>query len=401
MLASSFLRTSYRFAPRIRHGRRSWQQHNNAGARGKIFGIIPVGITACALAFDDSERFVFAEAGGDFFNVPKQSVLKRNVILGGENQRHRVALCEWPADQCKHNGDSRTASLRSLFTWVKEAGYDGVEFSVGYFSKYYPNIPIEDVARAAKAEAEKFGLKIFGTNVWWVYDFGEKEDWEKRLEEMKAEARYTKLMGGEYVTFQLWLPQRHMDSGGAYRRDDAYLTRAAKRCADLQRMCHDLDMNCYIETHVRRISEDPEAFVDILKRADCELEVNGDLSHYVYRNINESTEDVAYILRHMGHTHQRMCRPFGDLSVNVPDPAKDWSRAGVTWRAFTFSKPGLAGGLSSRVICGESGPMHLVQDPLTTDASLVPLYRFMARYADASAKGVDLPIESPDDASPF
>ena len=33
-----------------------------------------------------------------------------------EAQRpHMVALCEWPADQCKHNGDARTASPRALF----------------------------------------------------------------------------------------------------------------------------------------------------------------------------------------------------------------------------------------------------------------------------------------------
>jgi hypothetical protein len=50
-------------------------------------------------------------------------------------------------------------------------------------------------------------------------------------------------------------------------------------------------------------------------------------------------------------------------------------------------KPGLHGGPSSRTICGETGPLHLVSDTLTQDAALVPLYRAMARYADAAAQG--------------
>ena len=43
----------------------------------------------------------------------------------------------------------------------------------------------------------------------------------------------------------------------------------------------------------------------------------------------------------MGHTHQRMARPFGDLSAVVDDPAEDWDAAGMTWAAFEFSMPGL------------------------------------------------------------
>ena len=109
--------------------------------------------------------------------------------------------------------------------------------------------------------------------------------------------------------------------------------------------------------------------------------------------------------------HQRMCRQHGDLSANVldDDPAADWDARGVTWQAFEYAKPALAGGLSSRcvqhlprgtgvgdqlaiavdtelrrsVIMGESGPIHLVQDALGLDAKLVPLWRAMARYADA------------------
>jgi hypothetical protein len=60
----------------------------------------------------------------------------------------------------------------------------------------------------------------------------------------------------------------------------------------------------------------------------------------------------------------------------------DWEAKGVTYLAFDYAKPALVGGLSSRVIVGESGPMHLVTDALGLDAKLVPLWRAMAAYAD-------------------
>lgn len=41
------------------------------------------------------------------------------------------------------------------------------------------------------------------------------------------------------------------------------------------------------------------------------------------------------------------------------------------------------------MIMGETGPMHLVKDALGLDAKLVPLWRAMARYADAEI-GVDI-----------
>lgn len=335
-----------------------------------------------------SSSAIAAPAG---VTTQRQSTLRRNIVLGDtslpeEKRPHRVALCEWPADQCKHNGDARTASPHALFSWVKANGYDGVEMSVGFFKQYFRNMSPDDVAKQARAAAAEQGMKIFGTNVWWVWDYP-SQDWEAFLSEMAEEVRLTKLMGGEYVTFQVWLSPEHLDTGGEYRRDQAYLERVAKRIEDLHRICWDQDMNCYIETHVQRVSEDPEAFCKIMDFAGVEFEVNGDLSHYVFRGMRSSGSDVARILSRMGHTHQRMARQFGDLSVDVADPAADWSGRGVTWSAYEFSRPGFVRGLSSRVVCGESGPMHGVHDPLRVDASLVPLYRMMAACADASARG--------------
>ena len=91
-----------------------------------------------------------------------------------------------------------------------------------------------------------------------------------------------------------------------------------------------------------------------------------------------------------------MARQFGDLSSDVEDPEKDWDAKGVTWQAMESMRPALKGGLSSRCIVGESGPLHLVKDPMALDAKLVPLYRAMAKHADVEAK-----IDAAAQANPF
>ena len=89
--------------------------------------------------------------------------------------------------------------------------------------------------------------------------------------------------------------------------------------------------------------------------------------------------------------HQRMARTHGDLSVNVVDPIEDWNNKGVTYEAFELSARVLknGGGLSSRTISGESGPIHLCTDPLSNDAKMVPLLRAMCSVADGE---LDYPL---------
>lgn len=215
----------------------------------------------------------------------------RNIVLGDQSipeadRPHRVALCEWPADQAKHNGEPRTASARALFKWLNKNGYDGIEATVPYFaSKFFPGMPLEQVALRAKKAAEAQGMKIFGANVWWCFDCG----WEDGsiIHEMKEQVRLTKLMGGEYVSFQMWLKPDALGDGGAHRNDTVYLDEVARRIEKLHQLCFEQGMNCYIETHVMRVSEDPEAFTKIMDRCRVPFETNGDLSHYVYRGLRK------------------------------------------------------------------------------------------------------------------
>ena len=51
------------------------------------------------------------------------------------------------------------------------------------------------------------------------------------------------------------------------------------------------------------------------------LDVTDESMGGALRSSGPGSEDVQRILERMGHTHQRMARPFGDLSAVVEDPA--------------------------------------------------------------------------------
>jgi hypothetical protein len=68
--------------------------------------------------------------------------------------------------------------------------------------------------------------------------------------------------------------------------------------------------------------------------------------------------------------------------IILPRQARDKRRdstQNLTLQAFESMRPALRGGLSSRAIAGESGPLHLRDtfgvSSLELDAKLVPLYR--------------------------
>merc|ERR1712139_453782 len=105
------------------------------------------------------------------------------------------------------------------------------------------------------------------------------------------------------------------------------------------------------------VSEDPAGFCRIMDACSDYFEVNADISHYQFRQITHG-KYLGQILARVGHHHARMCRTLGDLSADVADPKTDWHDRGLTWQAFQAIRPALSGGLSSRAIVGESGPMH-------------------------------------------
>jgi len=312
-----------------------------------------------------------------------------NIIL---SDRHRVALSEWTVDNYKHSGDDRVSSTPAYFHWVTQSGYDGVEASVRFFQRFFPNIPLEQVALKAKEEAKKFGVPIFGCNIWWITDdYINDQNFAANL---AKDIQLAQLMGAQYVTFQIWLSPEYIGTGGAYRRDENFLKQRAAVIDECHRLCYEYGLNCYIETHVDRVSEDLEAFTKIMRLCEYKFEVNGDLSHYVFKNIHKG-DDLEQVISRMGHTHQRIARPFGDLSFYVDDLRTDWMNGGATWKAFEITKPALRRGLSSRVIVGETGPIHNVRDAPLYDAQLLPLWRLMANYADSYVSGKNQEIEIP------
>ena len=73
------------------------------------------------------------------------------------------------------------------------------------------------------------------------------------------------------------------------------------------------------------------------------------------------------------------------------DVAADWASGGLTKQAYDFAQPAIKGGLSSRWVLGETGPMHGVKDALTLDRKLIPLWRKIAAAADEQVGQVQLP----------
>jgi hypothetical protein len=205
-------------------------------------------------------------------------------------------------------------------------------------------------------------------------------------------------LGGEFASFQYEVHPDYYNTAGLYREDEDYLRWCAETVEKLRDAAWKLGMNFYLEVHVDRITEDPAALARILEMCACEL--NGDLSHFVARGFTKG-KHVEKILKHVNHSHVRMARTYGDLSAAVEDPKADWEQKGVTWTAFQFMKPALAHGFSSRCLSGETGPYQLVKDSLTQDAKLVPLFRAMARFADAGAQGIQMKVEEPGDLKPW
>lgn len=324
--------------------------------------------------------------------------LGNNRVLGDQNtpaaaRPHRVAIAAWPT--MMGGNDPRNATLPALLGHLSSAGYEGVEFATHAFARYFPNDSHAVIARKARRECEKYGQRVFGATLHLGDGQLRKLNW---LAPVVDDMKLIQDMGGEFASFQYEIHPDYYFTAGAYREDADYLKWCADTVATLREEAWKIGLNFYLEIHVDRITEDPAALCRILEMTTCEL--NGDISHLLARGMTKG-KYVEKLLKHMGHTHVRMARQYGDLSAAVPDPKADWQAKGITWGMFQFMKAGLKDGLSSRTISGETGPFQLVKDSLTQDASLVPLYRAMARYADASAQGIEMKIEEPSDLKPW
>eukprot|EP01052_Picozoa_sp_SAG31_P041571 SAG31_NODE_6339_length_2057_cov_3.064351_1_plen_506_part_00 len=362
-----------------------------------------------------------------------EPAISHNQNLSG---RHRVCVTQWTligaasANHSQRFSEPRsvarplggrnelTDELDSLFEWAAAHGYEGLEMTVDDFrARWFRTESYEEVIRQVQRRTARYrevrvvgslfhvtdgdGLPGTGTarrmhsdGLRYDLDFADGDFWP----EMRRRLEMQRLIGSEYVTFQISLPRELQNTGGEYRHDETYLRRAACNIARLQRLSFSAGLNFYVETHIARVSEDPEAFVKIMDYSPVYFEVNIDISHYAYRNI---VDGAAYhrIMERAGHTHQRMARTFGDLSSEVIrgngedgghagtlDPHTDWEQNGLTYQAWDLMQLALRGGLSSRCIVGESGPWQLVVDSMALDAKLVPLYRLMAAHADQEAR---------------
>ena len=73
-----------------------------------------------------------------------------------------------------------------------------------------------------------------------VHDWS-RSNWRQTL---RAALQADVEMGCHYANFQIFLPPRHLNTGGEYRNDEAYLSRCAEGIAELQALCFELGLNC-------------------------------------------------------------------------------------------------------------------------------------------------------------
>ena len=154
--------------------------------------------------------------------------------------------------------------------WLKQNGYECAELTVDDFraavSWGSPHASPRELVRIAQQASRATGVKICG-GLYHISDgtfdpglpqqldfempgtlpfflchvgqhpapsaellFSPVGFWQKIEEKMPLEAE----IGSEYITFQICLPERHMNTGGAYRNDEQYLDLCAQRIARLQ-----------------------------------------------------------------------------------------------------------------------------------------------------------------------
>jgi len=218
--------------------------------------------------------------------------------LASENRPHRLAMANWPASV----KDPRTETLDAYLNFLAVNGYQGTEFGIGSFARYFPGQSHAAIASQVRRRLEQAGLQNFGATLHTGDDAMRALGW---LTGQKDQMKLIQDTGGEFVSYQINLHPGYLHTGGAYREDEEYLKFCADRASELRAAAWEQGMNFYLEVHVDRITDDPAATCRILQLATCEL--NGDLSHLLSRGITQG-KYVDTMLKHMGHTHVRMSR---------------------------------------------------------------------------------------------
>ena len=143
--------------------------------------------------------------------------------------KHKVVLGAWPIWGGRANNDPRTATLAALVNHCNSAGYDGAELSVrdiqGNF--YSSSTPLSTIVAEAKAVAPR-GFFTGGT--YHILDGNDSpyeglpntdpkrptHDWNNACywRDLRAALQADIDIGCHYASFQIFLPPRHMNTGG-------------------------------------------------------------------------------------------------------------------------------------------------------------------------------------------
>lgn len=126
--------------------------------------------------------------------------------------KHRVALAEWPVIRADMNSDKRVNSLNALIKYLIETGYDGIEMDLENFKSLYfkdSKLSNEEIINIIKSKLDENGLSVFGILKHSRDNDWDKDNVDKYLSDLKESLYFNKKLGAEYVTFQIWLPDRY------------------------------------------------------------------------------------------------------------------------------------------------------------------------------------------------
>lgn len=62
-----------------------------------------------------------------------------------------------------------------------------------------------------------------------------------------------KRIGSDYVTFQIDLPERYLNTSGEWRDDTKYLALVTDRLLRVRDLCWQHGLNAYFEVHIERV----------------------------------------------------------------------------------------------------------------------------------------------------
>jgi hypothetical protein len=180
-----------------------------------------------------------------------------------------VVLSEWVIRDAVSQKDERVATLDTFFSHVKRSGYDGIEICAEDLKAYFFDAELhdgdyrlhmsdDDFVSAIELAKTKHGIAVVGSS-YFIHDgrqvlphfpdFSDVDLWKRLARRMVLDKR----IGSDYVTFQIDLPEKYLNTNGEWRDDAEYLALVTDRLLRVRDLCWQHGLNAYFEVHIERV----------------------------------------------------------------------------------------------------------------------------------------------------